>query len=190
MFGNLGQSWNNTVPNDLYIKNVPKKIVGRFDSVGNSGVALTTLHSYTIPAGTLKDNDFVTGVGSGSYANNDNNKKVIFVIFGVAVIEDFLAGVQDVDGGGSLAGWNCNWGVGRIDATHIAIFTNLAGQFYFLDGAGGVIINGSFHHLTRNQPSLVVPNLDSNNLIIEFEGQATANNDVTQTYSNVFLTRS
>lgn len=189
LFGNIGHSWDNDLPDDLFIKGVPKTIVHRFDSVGNQGAGLDTLQNFTIPAGTLKDNDFVVGIAAGTYANNDNNKRVVLAIPGIATIEDGLGSAQDIDGGGGLAGWNIIYAFGRIDSTSLSIFSKFSGEFISFDGAGASVVNLAFHQFNRTSADLTVPDLDANDLVIEIEGEGTSNNDVVQSLNIVTLTR-
>lgn len=188
-FGNIGNSWNNSLPNDLFIRGMPKYIVKDFTTSGNLGAGLDSLKSYTIPAGTLKDDDFVIGIASGKYAANDNNKRVVLAIPGVATIEDGLGAAQDIDGGGGNVGWNLFYGFARRDSTTLVFFSKFSGEFISFDGAGASVVNLAFHHFNRNLDGVTVSDLDSNDLVIDVEGEGTSNNDITQDFNVVQLTR-
>ena len=78
MFGNIGKSWNNPLPNDLYIKGVPKNIFKETNFTGNVGTGLDTLRTFTFPAGSfrLDQQDYFQARVGGGFLANDDNKRV------------------------------------------------------------------------------------------------------------------
>lgn len=78
MFGNIGNSWDNTLPNDLYIKGVPKNVFKETNFTGNVGLGLDTLRTFTFPANTFRRDqfDYLRVTAAGSFAANDDNKRI------------------------------------------------------------------------------------------------------------------
>jgi hypothetical protein len=185
MFGNIGSSWNNPVPNDLYIKGVPKNIVKLFataDIKGNIGVGTDDLQTVTLPATTFRqDGAQVKFLYAGGFATNDNDKR-IQILFDGQVFEDF--GAFDFDAGL----WRVEGDYTRIDATHIrATSFGLYGEPLVADEG---VISGTpdIIYLARNTV-LTVSNLDSNPVVLKVTGTATANDDITQNLTWLDLIR-
>lgn len=185
LFGNLSNSWDNPVPNDLYIKGVAKNIQKLFataDIKGNVGGGTDDLHTYTLPATGLKQNgakiDFTY---AGNFATNDNDKR-IQILFDGQVLEDF--GAFDFDAGL----WRVVGDYIRVDATHVrASSLAMYGEPLVMD-EGVVAGTPDIIFLARNQV-LTVSNLDSTAVVLKVTGTATANDDITQTTSWLDLTR-
>jgi hypothetical protein len=144
---------------------------------GNAaGGALTTLQSFVLPAGSLGSNgDFVRFTYSGTFATNDNDKRIQILIDG-QVVEDF--GLFDFDAG-----------VWRVTGEHVrltstSVLAGCGGQYGeplvidegVLTGTPDVI------NLPRNR-TLAVADLDSNPITLEVVGAAAAANDIIQTLS-------
>lgn len=185
MFGNLGNSWNNPLPNDLYIKGVPKnifKLYAAADIKGNIGAGTDDLQTYTLPAKGLKSNgDKIHFKYAGLFATNDNDKR-IQILFGGQVFEDF--GAFDFDAGL----WVVEGDYVRVDSTHIrASSMGMYGEPLVMD-EGVVSGTPDIIFLGRNTV-LTVPDMDANATILKVTGTATANDDITQTYSWLDLTR-
>jgi hypothetical protein len=98
LFGNAQNSWNNPLPDDLYIRRVPKNIFSGGAFVGNVGTGLDTLLSLVLPANTMRnDNEFFRGTFGGGLSaggTNDDDKR-IQLSFGGNVL--FNTGLIDLD---------------------------------------------------------------------------------------------
>lgn len=185
VFGNIGNSWNNPLPNDLYIKGVPKNIHKKFataDIVGNIGAGTDDLHTFTLPAGSLKTNgDKISFIYAGDFATNDNDKR-IQQLFDGQVLEDF--GAFDFDAGV----WRITGEFVRVDATHVRGGSfGMFGEPLVTDE--GVIAGTPDIIYVARQTLLTVANLDSNNVVLKLTGTATADNDITQVLSWLDLMR-
>lgn len=185
MFGNLGNSWNNPLPNDLFIKGVPKNIQKLFavaDVKGNIGAGTDDLHTYTFPAKGFKQNgDKIHFKYAGLFATNDNDKR-IQILFGGQVFEDF--GAFDFDSGL----WVVEGDYTRVTTTTVrANSWGSYGEPLVMD-EGVVSGTPDIIFLGRNIV-LTVPDMDANDTILKVTGTATANDDITQTYSWLDLTR-
>lgn len=123
MFGNIGNSWDNPLPNDLYIKGVPKTVVKLSNFVGNVGLGLDTLLSFTFPANTFRkdQSDYIKGVLAGGFGTNNDDKR-IQLSFGGNVL--FNTGLLDLDDFGyflpffiiRLSDTQFNFGLGAIES--------------------------------------------------------------------------
>lgn len=189
MFGNIGKSWDNPLPNDLYIKGVPKnikKIFATADIVGNIGAGVDDLHTFTLPGGSLKRNgDYLIADLGGSIATNDNDKRVLGLFDG-STYEDGVAAPQDLDGGGNN-GWRFFNKFIRVDATHVRVHSFFATLFLHINSAGGFVLT-NYMQLNRDF-LLTVANLDTNDIVMKCQGEATANNDVVQDMTVIDLVR-
>lgn len=164
-----------------WARNAPRNIL-RFapdPPVGNVGAGGDELHSFTLdtPNRLLTNGDYLTIDYGGSFAANDNNKRVLAYFDGQAY-EDGLGAPQDLDGGGAN-GWRFFNRIIRVDSTHVRIHSLFAAQFLLVDSTGAVSVpaNAGFIHLNRSQ-LFTVSNLNSNPIVLKVEGEATANNDV------------
>lgn len=173
------------LPNDGYLTGVPKCIHKKFataDIVGNIGAGTDDLHSFTLPALSMKTNgDKIHFKYAGGFATNDNDKR-IQILFGGVIFEDF--GAFDFDAGL----WVVEGDYIRIDATNVrANSIGLYGEPLVIDEA---VIAGTpdIIYLARNT-ILTVPSLDTNATILKVTGTAVANNDITQDTSWLDLTR-
>lgn len=185
MFGNIGNSWDNPLPNDLYLKGIPKNIQKLFataDIKGNIGVGTDDLHTFTLPATGLKQNGAqIKFIYGGAFATNDNDKR-IQILFDNQVLEDF--GAFDFDTGI----WRVVGDYTRIDATHVR-GSSLAmyGEPLVIDE--GVIAGTPDVIFLARHTVLTVSNLDTNSVILKVTGTATADNDITQSLSWLDLVR-
>jgi|SRR4030095_4153858 len=184
MFGNIGNSWNNPLPNDLYIKGVPKNIFKKYleaDKVGNVGAGTDDLQTFTLPAKSWRDGDRLTIAYAGIFAVNDNDKRIQILADGQTV-EDF--GAFDFDSGE----WVVYQHYIRESATTLRVdYMGMYGEPLVIDEA---VIAGTPDIIFLPRTRLItVSNLDSNNIILKVTGTATANNDIVQSMSWIDLTR-
>jgi hypothetical protein len=183
MFGNLGNSWDNPLPNDLYIKSVPKNILSSSALTNNNGTGLDTLRTFVFPAKSLKSNgDLFHAWLAGVVASNDDNKR-LQLSFGGTVL--FNSGLFDFDGGG----WQIELLMIRVDATHVSSLVLSATGFFAIDSTLALASSGVQYNL-GNANTLVVANMDtnSNTLLLECES-ATAGTNVFHNVAKIELTR-
>lgn len=157
--------------------------------IGNIGVGVDDLHSFTLPAGSLAaDGDFLSIDYGGSFASNDNDKRVIALFDGQAY-EDGLAAPIDLDGGPNN-GWRFLNRIIRVSATSVRVHSLLTAQFLHVNSAGAVIVpgNAGFLLLNRNA-ALTVANLNNNAIVMKVQGEATSNNDVVQDMSIIEISQ-
>lgn len=185
MFGNLGNSWNNPLPNDLYIKNVPKSIFRGGNFVGNNGTGLDTVLTVPFPAKSLKSTDdlFRATIGGG-VLSNDDNKRVRLEFGGVVLYE---SGSLDIDAFGFFLDLLV---VRRSNVLINAILCIAEGQVLSdstptLTSTGGIIA-------TRSNNLSTVNNMDTqnNDLVLLVESSSATNNNVFWNVCNIELTRS
>ena len=155
--------------------------------VGNVGGGLDPLHSFTVPANTLAaTNDEISFEGGGPIANNANTKRVAFSFDGQITVD---SGLRTVTSAGASIGWKIFGTVIRLTATTVRINATICLGFAGVDsantpngfGAGGVMQTKTF--------DLTVANLTTNPVIMLFQAEATANNDVQQNLSKEYLTQ-
>jgi hypothetical protein len=183
MFGNLGNSWNNALPNDLYIRGVPKNILSSSTLTNNNGTGLDPLRTFTFPAKSLKSNgDLFHAWLAGVVASNDDNKR-LQLSFGGTVL--FNSGLFDFDGGG----WQLELLLIRVDATHVNSLILSATGFFAIDSTLALASAGVQYNL-GNANSLTVNNMDtnSNDLLLECES-ATASTNIFHNVAKIELTR-
>ena len=145
-------------------------------NVGTVGGGIDTLHTFTIPAGTLADNgDMIKFIYNGGFGSNANNKRIQILIDG-QVFEDFGA-------------FNFDTGVWRVVGEYIRVTsTTIRAGSLAMYGEPAVfqegVISGTpdIIHLGRNS-FFTVPNLNTNSIVMSVTGSGTANDDVTQNIS-------
>lgn len=186
MFGNIGKDWNNPLPNDLFIRGVPKVINRQFTRVNSSGAGPDTLHTFTIPAKTLKAGDLVEYWAGGGWAGNDTDK-FVHGEFGNLVYEN--GGALDIDG----SGWVLCSRILVVDVTHVNITHFVVAGAVSLDsgnvvntfGLGAIVI-------VRTLNNTAINNMDSNDSVVRIRsvaGAGAAANDIFQDTSEIKLTR-
>jgi len=158
--------------NTGFFVGIEKTIQTSIGAVGaNSGAGLTTMFSGNIPAGFLaSNNDYAIILLGGTFAVNDNDKRVQVTIGGTVLLNTALL---DFD----TFGYSIICVIGRIDATHIT------GNIAFLGGNVSIssvptTVSNGWASITANSPTFVVADLAANALAILVESQGTANNDV------------
>lgn len=184
MFGNIGNSWDNPYPKDLYIKGVIKNLTKDFTEVKSAAGApgaVTDLHTYTINAGSLKAGEILYGYYGGFFNNNDNNKNLV-VDFGTANVE--TTGLIDIDD----LGWQFLITYGIVDATTVAYALSLVAGLVQADSTPALA--GGFGGRCISRGGVLTPaNLDSNNQVLRVRGQGTALGDVTKRVAEINIVR-
>ncbi len=183
-FGNIGNSWNNPLPNDLFIKGVPKCIYSA-QGAGNVGTGLDVLFSFSFPAKTLpKDQDYFRATFLGDFGVNNDDKRL------AAAFNSTLwdTGLIDIDSQGFLLEM-----VGvRRDATHMDITTSIQISFVKIDSAGVITASGGFELAVITNNNLVVQNLDNgidNAFFVTGESATATNNNVALLQAVIELVR-
>lgn len=168
---------------------VPRVISGGVNvtATGNVGAGLDPLHSFTLPADTLaNDLDFIEAVFGGTFATNDNDKRLAIQFDGQTIFDSAL---QDFDGQADRDQWALKTTIIRVTDTFINAVTQiLIGQF-FADGAGTLVsTNGMIRGSVVN--GVAVADLDTNAVVfrVAAESGAAATNDIVQRSSVVRLT--
>jgi len=151
-------------------------------TVGNVGGGLDTLHTYSLPAGSLATNgDYLKVVYGGLYAANDNNKRLV-ISFGGQGVED--SGLIDIDSGTNI-GWTVHIRYTRLSATTVLATATICSGFLQFDSGGANAGTGG-RYLSRSFV-LTVTDLAANAQTLLVQAEATADNDVTQNLSIVEL---
>lgn len=184
MFGNLGNSWNNPFPNDLFIKSIAKTIHTDFSKVDQSGAGPDTLHTFSFPANSLKVGDIISSVHGGNIAANNNNKE-IRTEFDAQVIEN--TGGLDKD---DVQGWIFLTKIGIIDTTHVICVGNLIWGPLDVDSTAAIFntFTSGFFSGGRNR-ALTVADITSNAMVLRVRAGGAAAADVYQNFSEIQLTR-
>lgn len=106
------------LPNDSYIAGVPKNIFKGGNFVGNVGLGLDTLLSFTLPAKSLKsDLDLLHFWLGGAFGVNDDDKR-IQISFGGNILLN--TGTQDLDN----VGWFLEGIIIRLSNTQFNFILN------------------------------------------------------------------
>jgi hypothetical protein len=171
-----------TLPNDAYIIGVPKNI-HQDRSLVQAGASLVVLHTFTLPAGSLKaDNDFLDIIYAGGFAANNNTKNITLRANGNVVHSFGLFPINS-------AGWTYYVRYIRVSATSIVtVSMNIAGVIN-RDAATAAMSGSGTHFQLIGNVGTTVQNLNTNNNVIDVQGQGTAANDVSQSYSSIAITR-
>lgn len=185
MFGNMGNSWNNPLPNDLFINGVSKNIHKTIDNtgIGNQGAGLDLLHSFTLPAKTLRKNgDYLDVIYGGSYANTEANKQLRLRIDSQPIIS--FGAVIDLENGE----WYTKYRLYRASPT-LVIWTGIDMHVHLRMADGAIITSPSGSFLVPRTNSATVANLDNNNVVLEVHGEGTADGDVLLKIADICVTR-
>jgi hypothetical protein len=174
------------LPNDGYLTGVPKTIFRKYleaDKVGNAGGGTDDLQSFTLPAHSLKtDGDRLSQAVAGSFATNDNDKRIQILVDGQTV-EDF--GAFDFDAGEWVAYANYireTSTILRVDYMAMYGTPLVINDSAFTSGTQDIIYLPRIRRLT-------VSNMDTNDLVFKVTGTATANDDIVQSMTWIELTR-
>lgn len=145
-------------------------------TVGNVGVGLDSLHSFSIPANTLaSDGDWLHIRYAGKFATNDNDKRIQVSIDGQSIHN---TGAFDQDSGL----WVYDLDIFRLSAISVRAAVSLYWNFITRDGGGIMGGNGLFATEDKDLP---VANLNSNAVTLLVQGEAIADNDIVQNVSHI-----
>lgn len=167
--------------NNGLIIGVPKNIHTNLSLIGNVGIGLDDLHSFSLPATYLfNNNDYLRVRYGGSFADNANLKRIV-VSFAGQNIHD--SGLFDIRFG---ATWSYDIVYQRVSTTVIRANMQLMWFFINLNAVGTLGGNGSMVGVCVD---LTVANLMSNDSIIKLQAEGTADNDILQKQSIIELIR-
>lgn len=150
-------------------------------AVGNVGAGLDTLHTFSVPSGTLATNgDYLHARYQGTFANTEDDKQTRVTLDGQVI--STIAVVIDIEAGD----WSYDIYIIRTSATTVrasvnAIYVNLRKA----DGALVASPSGGFV-FTQNTTA-TVSNMDSNALALTVLGEGTNTDDVVQNLSIIEL---
>ena len=188
MFGNIGNSWNNPLPNDLFIKGIPKIIfkdqsTTKLTNGGNVGGGLDSIFTFTYPASSFKtDGDFSDYWLAGNFAANDNNKRVRLE-FDTTQVEDL--NLQDID----ALGWLLYGRISRVSNTAVFVMgLNLQGALAGDSAATFSTFSVGGYFVVR-PGAIGVTGLLTNSKVLEVKAEGTANDDITINQAIITLTR-
>jgi hypothetical protein len=144
--------------------------------VGNVTTGLDSLHSYTLRAGTLaKDGDYIRGSYSGLLAGTANSKRIRILVDG-QVLEDF-----GLFAFSTAATWKVLWEYARVSPTIIrASSIGMYGEPLVMD-EGVVSGTPDIIFVARNTGLTSVSNLNTTDIVLLVQAEATATDDVQQT---------
>lgn len=148
-------------------------------TIGNVGVGLDDLHSFSLPAGSLaRDGDYLLVWYGGDFAANNNNKQVV-ASFGGTNYED--TGSFDLD---INVGWVMPVRISRLSPTSVLVSNHFAANVLFADSAGVVGTFGAGGAFIGRSTTITgLPNLNSNATTMLVQGEGISNNDVIQNLS-------
>ena len=152
--------------------------------VGNVGAGVDALNSFTIPADTLANNlDFLEFAYGGTFATNDNDKRIQVAIDGQLIYD---SGLFDIDGVGGAANWSITGDIVRISATSVVATVNILEGQVTVNGAGTLTGNAI---LASRSITVTVSNLDTLPVILLLSAEGTADNDIVKTKSIIKVTQ-
>lgn len=150
-------------------------------AVGTVGAGLDNLHSFVLPAGSLRaDGDYLKIIQGGFFANNGNTKRVQTTIDGQIIFNSALFSFSSGD-------WSIATEIIRISVTTVRVTCRaILGQIASVSAATVVVAGGGAVLGARRQ-GLTVANLVTNPVTILAQGEGTADNDVVQDSSIIEL---
>lgn len=165
----------------------PRCIHVNTTSTGNVGGGTDSLHSFSLPAGSLAtDNDFVDIQYGGTFPNVNNNTKQIIVSIDSQVVFNMAGAGRDIDGAFS---WKIILQYIRVSATTVrATGAALLGRVF--GGTDGALDAGNsrwYYEAINATPT--VANLTNNAVTLLVQAVGTANGDITQNASTIHLTQ-
>jgi hypothetical protein len=150
--------------------------------VSNVGAGLDSFQSYSLPSNSLVANgDRLDIYYGGSYSNTANTKRLVFSIAGSNYVD---TGARDIRDGGQGVRWQAHVIIIRLTATNVRIFTNITAGNFGATSAGTSFTpgtTGGYSFTVGND--ITVPDLSSNATTLLVQGEATADNDLTQSSS-------
>ena len=138
------------------------------------------MHTFNLPAGSLATNgDYVEVIYSGTFAANDNNKRIV-INFGGAVVDD--SSLQDQDAGS----WEYRLTYVRLSATSVRFITRAVWGILATDSTPTLSGNG---RTFTNTSTITVSDLSANAMTMLVQGEATSNDDIVQSMSIIRVTQ-
>lgn len=167
------------LPNDGYIVGVPKNLVSRADLVSSTGTGPDVLHSYTLPAGSLKTaGDYLDIWYAGGFGVNDRDKAVQTQIDNV----DYSApAAHDID---SDLGWLYVVRIIRVDPTHVSIALSESETGFLVDSADVVTGSAGSLFAVRHLNSFAISDMDNNNIVLRVRSVVAAGAAVGDVYQH------
>ena len=176
-----------SLPNDLYLSNVPKSILRSSAKTGNVGTGLNTLRSYSLPAGSMASNDDLLHFWLGGlFGINDDNKR-IQLSFGGNLLFNF--GSNDHDD----FGWFTEGIIVRLSNTTFNFITNnVHGQIVSdstptTSSPGGVVTARGGDVFTLSGGTTFSGN--NQTLLLEAESATATNDNIIHNIAKIELTR-
>lgn len=150
--------------------------------VGNVGAGLDSLHTFTLPANRLaNNNDYVKCRYGGPFAVNDNDKRIRLSIDAQTT---FDSGLKDID----FSQWWAEVIYTRLSSTTVRANGFIAmGQVIVLTNGTIDTGNSTYDYRAINVPSITVADLNANPVILLVQAEGTANNDIVQNDSKHWL---
>lgn len=151
-------------------------------TVGNVGAGSDTLHTFSLPAGSLAtDGDYLSVWYGGIFADNSNSKTLLASFGGTGY-----------ENGGGLAfdddiGWTINARIIRLSATTVRVNHFYLANQIFASAANAVNTFSAAGFFVSRTTGITVPNLDSNATTMLVQGTGTADNDIVQSMSIIEL---
>lgn len=168
------------LPNDGYFAGVPKHIHQRLDTANGGAGSLVVMHTFTLPANSLKnDGDYLIVWYGGDIAVNNNGKQINPRVDGQVV---HSAGLFSMSG----SGWAYAFLYFRVNSTTIRTCQMIHANFITRDTAA--VLGGSGFYV-GDSVDLTVSNLNTTDIVLDVRAQGTNATDVQQTFSNIHLVR-
>ncbi len=149
-------------------------------AVGNVGVGLDDLQSFTLPINSLAANgDYLKVRYGGTFATNDNDKRIL-ISFGGQTVTD--SGLFDQDSGA----WSYEIMYLRLTSTTVRCTLLIGWNFINANGISTVGGNGLFSGTTV---TITVSDLSTNTMIMKVQAEGTANDDIVNNLGVIELTQ-
>lgn len=166
----------------------PKTIKIDSSTANSSGAGPDTLHTFSLPANSLANNDDYLEVEYGFIFASNNNDKIVGATFGGAEYVRRGLGVQDLDG---IVGAKIHTKIVRLSTTSVRVTSSLIANVMFADSAGaftgtsgnGGLMMGSCVDIAG------LPDLTANATTMTGQGLGVAGSDVSQKQSVIKLTQ-
>ena len=164
----------------------PRCIRRDTSAVGNVGLGLDVLHTFSLPANSLQtDGDYLKVIYGGTFAANDNDKRVRAAFGGTDY--ETTGATLDIDG---AIGWRISAVIIRLSSTSVRVNSVLSFNTLFGDSAAAMNTFGaSGGTFVRSNDITGLANLNSNATTMEGKGETAVNvnNDVIQNLSIIEL---
>lgn len=159
--------------------------VNRTEEGNNAGV-LTTLHSFLLEGGTLRNNGYYLNVKCGGFYSGTSNLKQLALFFDSLPYND--TGLRDAAEPGVDLGWECDARIIRLSPTSIRTISKITAQFFGVISGNASFTAGGGFVIVKNQ-DLTVSNLDTDDIVMLVQGLGAAADDVVQNLTIIELGR-